>query len=255
MGSVFSYVPGSSFFHKLSPLTMFAAAFIVCIAAAASTSALFILALIVALLACSAVAGVFRQSAKLVLGLGSIALIALVLQVFFVRTGAVYAQAGPLLVTSGGVSSGILVVLKVVCMVLPLSLAFMVAPVNALANELVSKCRLPYKYAFAATTAIRFIPLFMQEMSQIMEAQKARGVRFDTRNVFRKVALTVPLAVPLLVDSVKRTDAIAIGAELRGFSLRGRNSAYRTYPFGVRDAVFALACIVVLALAVAGNIV
>lgn len=32
MGSVFSYVPGNSFFHKLSPLTMFAAAFIVCIA-------------------------------------------------------------------------------------------------------------------------------------------------------------------------------------------------------------------------------
>lgn len=255
MGSVFSYVPGNSFFHKLSPLTMFAAAFIVCIAAAASMSAPFILAMIVSLLACSAVAGVFRQSAKLVLGLGSIALIALVLQVVFVRTGEVYVQAGPLLVTSGGVSSGILVVLKVVCMVLPLSLAFMVAPVNALANELVSKCRLPYKYAFAATTAIRFIPLFMQEMSQIMEAQKARGVRFDTRNVFRKVALTVPLAVPLLVDSVKRTDAIAIGAELRGFSLRGRSSAYRTYPLGARDAVFVLACIAVLVLAVAGNIV
>lgn len=35
----------------------------------------------------------------------------------------------------------------------------------------------------------------------------------------------VPLAVPLLIDSVKRTDAFAIGAELRGFSLRTRQSA------------------------------
>lgn len=251
MRSAFSYVPGTSFFHKLSPLSLFAAALVVCIAAAVSPSSLFVLGLIVALLGCAAAAGVFRQSIKLVLGLGSLALIVLVLQVLFVRTGTVYAQAGPLLVTSDGVSSGVLVVLKVVCMVLPLSLAFMVVPVNALANELVSKCRLPYKYAFAITTAIRFIPLFMQEMGQIMEAQKARGVCFDTRNVFKKAALMVPLAVPLLVDSVKRTDAIAIGAELRGFSLRGPASAYHTYPFGARDAALAAACAAVVALAAA----
>lgn len=251
MESVLSYVPGESFFHKLSPLTLFVAAFVVCMAAVASPSSLFVLGLIVALLACSAVAGVFRRSAKLVLGLGSLALVALVLQVVFVRSGTVYAQAGPLLVTSDGVSSGVLVVLKVVCMVLPLSLAFMMVPMNALANELVTKCRVPYRYAFAVTTAIRFIPLFMQEMGQIMEVQKARGVSFDTRNVFKKAALTVPLAVPLLVDSVKRTDAIAIGAELRGFSLRGPASAYRTYPFGARDAVLAAACVAVVVLAAA----
>lgn len=251
MTNVFSYTPGTSFFHRLSPLAAFGAAFAVCVAAAISTSSLFALCLIVALLGCAAVAGVLKQSLKLVVGLGSLALIVLVLQVVFVRSGTVYAELGPLIVTSDGISSGILVVLKVVCMVLPLSLAFMVVPVNELSNELVSKCRLPYKYAFAVTTAIRFIPLFMQEMGQIMEAQKARGVSFDTRNVFKKAALTVPLAVPLLVDSVKRTDAIAIGAELRGFSLRGPASAYRTYPFGARDAVLAAACVAVVVLAAA----
>lgn len=255
MSSVFSYVPGTSFFHRLSPLTMFVAAFAVCIAAAVSASHFFILGLIVIMLACSALAGVFKQSLKLVLGLGSLALIVLVLQVVFVRSGTVLLQLGPLMVTTDGLSSGILVVLKVVCMVLPLSLAFMVVPMNALSNELVSKCRLPYKYAFAATTAIRFIPLFMEEMGQIMEAQKARGVRFDTRNIFKKVSLMVPLTVPLLIDSVKRTDAIAIGAELRGFSLRGRTSAYHTYHMGVRDVVMLIVCAALLVLAVAGNFV
>lgn len=254
MTNVFSYTSGTSFSHQLSPLAVFGAAFVACVAAAISTSSLFVLGLIVALLGCAAIAGVLRQSVKLVLGLGSLALVVLVLQVVFVRTGTVYAEFGPLVMTSDGVSSGILVVLKVVCMVLPLSLAFMVVPVNELSNELVSKCHLPYKYAFAVTTAIRFIPLFMQEMSQIMEAQKARGVQFDTRNVFKKVSLMAPLAVPLLVDSVKRTDAIAVGAELRGFSLRGRESAYRTYRFAARDAALAVACVAVFALAIAGNL-
>ena len=203
MDTVFSYVPGTSMLHRMNPVFTFLCAFLVCIAAAVSTNHLFVLALIVVQLLLSSTAGVFKKSMKLVLGLGSLALIVLVLQVVFVRTGTVFATFGPLMITSDGLLSGVLVVLKVVCMVLPLSLAFMVTPMNNLTNELVSKCHLPYKYAFTFTTAVRFIPLFMEEMSGIMEAQKARGVQFDTRNIARKFALMVPLTVPLLVSSVK----------------------------------------------------
>ena len=254
MDTVFSYVPGTSVLHRMNPVFTFLCAFLVCIAAAVSTNHLFVLALIVVQLLLSSTAGVFKKSAKLVLGLGSLALIVLVLQVVFVRTGTVFAAFGPLMITSDGLLSGLLVVLKVVCMVLPLSLAFMVTPMNDLTNELVSKCHLPYKYAFTFTTAVRFIPLFMEEMSGIMEAQKARGVQFDTRNVARKFALMVPLTVPLLVSSVKKTDTIAIGAELRGFSLRGATSAYRQHGVSARDIVAVVVCVVALAAAIAFNV-
>lgn len=254
MDTVFSYVPGTSVLHRMNPVFTFLCAFLVCIAAAVSTNHLFVLALIVVQLLLSSTAGVFKRSMKLVLGLGSLALIVLVLQVIFVRTGAVFATFGPLMITSDGLLSGVLVVLKVMCMVLPLSLAFMVTPMNDLTNELVSKCHLPYKYAFTFTTAVRFIPLFMEEMSGIMEAQKARGVQFDTRNIARKFALMVPLTVPLLVSSVKKTDTIAIGAELRGFSLRGATSAYRQHDVSARDIVAVVVCVAVLAAAIALNV-
>ena len=254
MDTVFSYVPGTSMLHRMNPVFTFLCAFLVCIAAAVSTNHLFVLALIVVQLLLSSTAGVFKKSMKLVLGLGSLALIVLVLQMVFVRTGTVFATFGPLMITSDGLLSGVLVVLKVVCMVLPLSLAFMVTPMNDLTNELVSKCHLPYKYAFAFTTAVRFIPLFMEEMSGIMEAQKARGVQFDTRNVARKFALMVPLTVPLLVSSVKKTDTIAIGAELRGFSLRGATSAYRQHGVSARDIVAVVVCVAVFAAAIALNV-
>lgn len=254
MDTVFSYVPGTSALHRMDPVFTFLCAFLVCIAAAVSTNHLFVLALIVVQLLLSSTAGVFKKSMKLVLGLGSLALIVLVLQVVFVRTGTVFAAFGPLTITSDGLLSGVLVVLKVVCMVLPLSLAFMVTPMNDLTNELVSKCHLPYKYAFTFTTAVRFIPLFMEEMSGIMEAQKARGVQFDTRNIARKFALMVPLTVPLLVSSVKKTDTIAIGAELRGFSLRGATSAYRQHDVSARDIVAVVVCVAVLAAAIALNV-
>lgn len=254
MDTVFSYVPGTSALHRMNPVFTFLCAFLVCIAAAVSTNHLFVLALIVVQLLLSSTAGVFKKSMKLVLGLGSLALIVLVLQVVFVRTGTVFAAFGPLVITSDGLLSGVLVVLKVVCMVLPLSLAFTVTPMNDLTNELVSKCHLPYKYAFTFTTAVRFIPLFMEEMSGIMEAQKARGVQFDTRNIARKFALMVPLTVPLLVSSVKKTDTIAIGAELRGFSLRGATSAYRQHGVSARDIVAVVVCVAVFAAAVALNV-
>lgn len=252
--SVFTYVPGASIFHRLNPLTSFLAAFFVCIAAAVSLSIPFVAALIVLLMACAAVIGVFKRCLKLVLGLGSLALIVLVLQVLFVRTGEVYLQCGPLMVTHDGVFSGVLVVLKVVCMVLPLTLAFMVAPVNALSDELVSKCHLPHKYAFAIVTAIRFIPLFIEEMGAIMEAQKARGVSFDTGNIFKRLSMMVPLTVPLLVGSVKKTDSIAIAAELRGFKLRGPRSAVRTRRIAAGDVVAVLVCIAALAASIAVNL-
>ena len=90
-------------------------------------------------------------------------------------------------------------------------------------------------------------------MGAIMEAQKARGVRYDTKNIFKKVALMVPVTVPLLVGSVKKTDAIAIGAELRGFNLRTRTSAYRSYPIRAVDIVVVVACVCIFAAALYCN--
>ena len=107
--------------------------------------------------------------------------------------------------------------------------------------------RSPYRYAFTVSTAIRFVPLFAGEMSGIMEAQKARGVEFDTQNPIRKMGLVLPLCVPLLVGCVRRIDSTAIAAELRGFSLRGRKDGFKDYPFSARDVLAffcGVACIV-----------
>lgn len=254
MDTVFTYVPGDSFLHRMNPVMVLFSAFIICIAAAVSVSIPFVFALIIVQLIAAATAGVFKKCLKIVLALGSLALIVLVLQVLFVRTGTVYFQAGWFMITSDGLLSGVLVVLKVACMVLPLSLAFMVQPINELTNELVSKCHLPYKYAFTITTAIRFIPLFMEEMNGIMEAQKARGVQFDTRNPIKKFSLMVPVCVPLLVSSVKKVDAIAVGAELRGFNLRTGASSYHSRKIGAIDVLSLVSCIAILAASIALNV-
>ena len=49
--------------------------------------------------------------------------------------------------------------------------------------------------------------VFMNDMKGIMEAQTARGVQFDTGGVVKKARLMVPLCVPLLVSSVRKTNS------------------------------------------------
>lgn len=80
----------------------------------------------------------------------------------------------------------------------------------------------------------------IDSLSGIMEAQTARGVAFDTKNPFRKLGLILPLCMPLLISSVGRIHDTAAAAEMRGFTLRTRESQSRRYTFKSGDLFAAL---------------
>lgn len=121
-----------------------------------------------------------------------------------------------------------------------LALLLSVTQMSDLSGVLVQRLHVPYKYAFTLTTAIRFIPVFADSLSGIMEAQTARGVAFDTKNPFKKLGLILPLCMPLLISSVGRIYDTAAAAEMRGFTLRTRESQSRRYTFKSGDLFAAL---------------
>ena len=124
----------------------------------------------------------------------------------------------------------------------------MVTKLNDLANACVEVLHVPYRYAFTFTTALRFVPVFGQEMNAIMEAQTARGVEYDTKNPIKKLKLMLPLCVPLLISSVGKTDATALAAEQRGFYLRTRASSYKRYPIKGLDVTVLIVSIALIVL-------
>ena len=155
-----------------------------------------------------------------------------------------------LFITTDGLVSGTKACLRLLGVALPLVLMLMVTKTTDLANACVEKLHIPYKYAFTFTTALRFVPVFSQEMNAIMEAQTARGVEFDTKNPLKRLTLMLPVCIPLLVTSVAKTDATALAAEQRGFYLRTRESSFKRYPFTALDAgAFAL-CVALIVLGV-----
>lgn len=242
MLNVIDYVPGDTLLHRLNPVTKLALAAAIIAATFLANTYAALVGLLVLTLLLAAYAGVFGRLARLLKLLVPIALIMLVLQLVFVRGG----DTLFVFVTDEGLITGGKACLRLLGVALPLVLMLMVTKLTDLANACVEKLHIPYKYAFTFTTALRFVPVFSQEMNAIMEAQTARGVQYDTKNPFKKMQLMLPLCVPLLISSVSKTDATALAAEQRGFYLRTRASSYRRYPFSARDIVVFALCVALI---------
>lgn len=245
MVNVIDYVPGATVLHRLNPVAKLALASGIIIATFLAASYPALVVLLVITLALGAYAGVFSRLASLLKVLLPLAAIMLVLQMIFVQGGERLVG----FVTSEGLVTGSKACLRLLGVALPLVLVLTVTKLTDLANACVEILHVPYRYAFAFTTALRFVPLFGQEMNAIMEAQTARGVEYDTKNPIKKLQLMLPLCIPLLISSVGKTDATALAAEQRGFYLRTRESSYKRYPLQALD--FA-AIAVAVALIVAG---
>lgn len=249
MKGFLDYKPGDSVLHRLDPLTKLFLSVCICAACFLGENPAFLVFLIGCDLLLGALGGVFDRAAGMLKGLLKISAFLFVLQLLFVRTGTPLLSLPPLLITDRGVVTGLRLVLRLIGATMPLALLLSVTQMSDLSGVLVQRLHVPYKYAFTLTTAIRFIPVFANSLSGIMEAQTARGVAFDTKNPFKKLGLIFPLCMPLLISSVGRIHDTAAAAEMRGFTLRTRESQSRRYTFKSGDLFAAL---IAAALAAAG---
>jgi energy-coupling factor transport system permease protein len=256
MKGFLDYSAGNTFLHELNPLTKLVLSLMICIASFVSNSHIFLILIICLNLAIGAAGGIFNRAAALLKGLIKISIVLFIIQVLFVRSGKVLIKL-PLdvIITDKGLVSASLIVLCLVAATMPMALMLSVTKMNDLSNVLVSKLHIPYKYAFTLTTSMRFIPIFANEMSGIIEAQTSRGVKFDTKNPIKRMALILPLCVPLLITSVKKIDGSAISAEIRGFDLRTKDNCYKKYDIKVNDiCVFIFSCVIVFAAIIVNHV-
>jgi energy-coupling factor transport system permease protein len=204
--------------------------FALCAACFISGNILFILALIALNYLLGALGGIAHRLWQINRSMGKLALLLFIVQVLVIREGVplLHLPLG-ILITREGVLFSLTFVLRFLAVALPLALLFSVTRMSDISNVLNRNFKIPYRWTFVLTTALRFIPLFAEEMTGIMEAQVSRGVEFDTKNFFRKMGLILPLCAPLLISSVRKIEGAALSAELRGFSLRTPQSGYKRY--------------------------
>lgn len=247
MKGMLEYSQGDTLIHKLNPLSKMLMAFLLCLSSFVSSYIFMAVCIIAINLTIATMAGIAKKALSLLKTLLKIGIVLFLLQIFFIRTGNMILDLPfGLIITDVGLEFSVLLVLRLVGATMPLVLMLTVTKMSDLTNVFVQKLHIPYKYTFAFITALRFIPIFENEMNGIMEAQTARGVQFDTKNPIKKMKLVLPLCVPLLISSVKRIEGSAISAELRGFNIRKKNSGYKKYGFYLTDYLIMLLAVVTL---------
>lgn len=248
MSAFLEYVPGVSPLHRMNPVAKLGAAALFALACFCSSNLVFLVVLLVVGFALAASCGMVRQTVGLAKAVLAFSLILAVVQVLTTPTGAVLVHLPWGYIGTGSLLAALTTVVRLVAAAIPLFLVFYVTKMNDITNAAVKVLHVPYKYAFTFTSTIHFIPVFMNDMAGIMEAQTARGVEFDAGGIVKKVRLMVPLCVPLLVSSVRKTNSAAIAAEVRGFNLRTAASGYKEYPFTRLDVAALVGVVALVAL-------
>ena len=254
MSKFLEYVPGTSFLHRLNPVAKLLFAVFFAIACFCTSNLVFLVALLVVALALAGSCGMLGRVRGLIVAVLVFSAILAIIQLLTTPHGAVLVTLPWGYIGTGSIKAAVTTIVRLEAAAIPLFLTFYVTKIADLTNSVVKVLHVPYKYAFTFSSTVHFIPVFMNDMSGIMEAQTARGVEFDQGGIVNKIRLMVPLCVPLLVSSVRKTNSSAIAAEVRGFNLRNRQSGFKEYPMNGADKGFTVLGVLFIIAAIAVNV-
>ncbi|MEM3156694.1 MAG: energy-coupling factor transporter transmembrane component T [Nitrososphaerota archaeon] len=87
--------------------------------------------------------------------------------------------------------------------------------------------KVPYNYSFALVAAIRFTPVIADEIQQIVDAQRSRGLEFEKGNIFIRLKNLTYIFVPLLISIIRRSYEMAEALEIKCFGASKKRTSYK----------------------------
>ena len=109
-------------------------------------------------------------------------------------------------------------------------------------------------FVFIFSTAWRFIPQIQQQLFNLMDAQKTRGMDLDKGKLMERLKKIVPIVTPLLSNALDISDQIALSMEARAFGSGNKNKFVKpnSMNFGVAMGVLVILALIVLLIVAAG---
>ncbi len=116
------------------------------------------------------------------------------------------------------------------------SLFFLTTTPDEVGNVL-TFMKIPYNYAFALVAAIRFTPVIADEIQQIIDSQKSRGLDFEKGNLFSRLKRLTYVFVPLMVSIIRRSYEMAEALEIKCFGASKKRTSYKELKFSTIDFI------------------
>jgi len=167
--------------------------------------------------------------------------------IFIVNLASNFFTSGYVL-TAAAVETSAAMTLRFVVLVESFSVFFLTTSPDHLGLAL-EQTRVPYEFAFAFTTAVRFVPVLAEEAQTIMDAQKARGLELEKGGILKRIRNYVPVLIPLIVSAIRRSLELAEAMESRAWGATKKRT--NLYMLRLHRGDFALLAITVGVLVVA----
>lgn len=166
-------------------------------------------------------------------------IVILLMFTFFFRListpGTPVAQMWIFTVTGEGIVKAIRLTARIALMIAGASLLSYTSTPRELADGLekafsfLEKVHVPvHDMAVIVMIAFRFIPIMIEEMNALMDAQSARGIEFENCSVIKKCRNVFSLLMPLFLSTLRRSSDLAMAMEARGYT--GEKQTSRMYP-------------------------
>jgi energy-coupling factor transport system permease protein len=168
--------------------------------------------------------------------------------IFVVNVGTTYFTSGYNL-TAPNFENAAAMTLRFVVLVESFSVFFLTTSPDHLGLAL-EESRVPYEFAFAFTTAVRFVPVLAEEAQTIMDAQKARGLELEKGNLLKRIRNYVPVLIPLIVSAIRRSLELAEAMESRAWGATKKRTNLYLLTFRKGDYGLLMITIAILAISV-----
>lgn len=104
-------------------------------------------------------------------------------------------------------------------------------------HYIATRAGLPYKAGFMFTLALGLLPYAFNEIRNIIDVQKARGLEVDSRNPVKRIVYVVPIFVPLMIRMMSYVWDLSIVLSVRGFGAYHKRTYYFSLKWSKRDTV------------------
>lgn len=255
--------PGATPVHRLHPVTKLVYCLLYMVAVFLAQTPLAMGAAALAALASLTLSGTSPRGAlRLLRPFRWLIGFVLVFNACFTASGPVLVTVGPLDLTAGGLLFSATSVLRFMLVLLGTSTLMSTTSPTALADGTSTLLR-PLRrlglrtdgIALSVQLTLRFVPVLIDELARIKEAQEARLARFDARSPLARARAYVPVIVPMFTGALRRSDTLALAMVNREYGRHScRRTCARTYRRAASDACVVAAAVALTVLAVASSV-
>jgi energy-coupling factor transport system permease protein len=229
VAEILQYVQKEGVFHRLTPLTKI----ILVLAASAisiiSTNILFLLCVLLVLLVLAYAGHLHREVLQQFVLIAVMSIILILITIITLPGGETLGYlipsgvpliGGSIPVTTGGLVTGVIMTLRFAVLISAIQLFVLSTQPRDLVHTL-ERMKVPIDYTLMFVIALRFIPTLQIEAIRIHEAQLARGYNPGT-GVGGKIRSLAPVMIPLVSNSLARSNVLGLTIDLRGYRTKRR---------------------------------